>query len=92
MGMPGHVLGEKGFAYVMTKGKQPLNLGELFTFLQDVRHISTFKLPERLELVSDFPMTQGGKIGRSWVQDIRFFPCFPLGEGTNPSCLMPATM
>jgi 2,3-dihydroxybenzoate-AMP ligase len=68
--MPDHVLGEKGCAYVMTKGNQSLTLGELCGFLQDVRHISTFKLPERLEVVSAFPMTQVGKIDKKELRRI----------------------
>jgi 2,3-dihydroxybenzoate-AMP ligase len=62
--MPDHVLGEKGCAYVMTKENQSLTLEELCKFLHDVRHISTFKIPERLELVKTFPMTQVGKIDK----------------------------
>ena len=68
--MPDHVLGEKGCAFVMTKGNQSLTLAELCTFLQEVRHISTFKLPERLELVSAFPMTQVGKIDKKELRRI----------------------
>ena len=68
--MPDHVLGEKGCAFVMTKGNQSLTLAELCRFLQDVRHISTFKLPERLELVSAFPMTQVGKIDKKELRRI----------------------
>ena len=68
--MPDHVLGEKGCAFVMTKGNQSLTLGELCRFLQDIRHISTFKLPERLERVSAFPMTQVGKIDKKELRRI----------------------
>jgi len=68
--MPDHVLGEKGCAFVMTKGNQLLTLAELCRFLQDVRHISTFKLPERLELVNAFPMTQVGKIDKKELRRI----------------------
>ena len=62
--MPDRVLGEKGCAFVLTKANQLLTLEELCTFLKDGRHISTFKLPERLELVKAFPMTNVGKVDK----------------------------
>ena len=68
--MPDRVLGEKGCAFVLTKGGQPLTLEELCRFLQQGRHISTFKLPERLELVNAFPMTQVGKIDKKELRHV----------------------
>jgi len=62
--MPDRVLGEKGCAFVLTKGGQDLTLDELGRFLKDQRNISVFKLPERLELVTSFPMTNVGKIDK----------------------------
>jgi 2,3-dihydroxybenzoate-AMP ligase len=62
--MPDPVLGEKGCAFVLTKGNQPLTLEELTDFLRTKRHIATFKLPERVELVAEFPMTKIGKIDK----------------------------
>jgi len=68
--MPDHVLGEKGCAFILTKGNQDLTLDELCRFLEEERHISTFKLPERLELVKEFPMTQVGKIDKKELRRI----------------------
>jgi non-ribosomal peptide synthetase component E (peptide arylation enzyme) len=68
--MPDRVLGEKGCAFVLTKGGQSLPLEELCRFLQQGRHISTFKLPERLELVNAFPMTQVGKIDKKELRRV----------------------
>jgi 2,3-dihydroxybenzoate-AMP ligase len=68
--MPDRVLGEKGCAFVLTKANQPLTLEELCTFLKDERHISMFKLPERLELVKAFPMTNVGKIDKKELRRI----------------------
>jgi 2,3-dihydroxybenzoate-AMP ligase len=62
--MPDPVLGEKGCAFVVTKGNQPLTLKELTGFLRDQRHIAVFKLPERLELLAELPMTRIGKIDK----------------------------
>jgi 2,3-dihydroxybenzoate-AMP ligase len=68
--MPDPVLGEKGCAFILTKGKQELTLDELCQFLKEERHITIFKLPERLELVKEFPMTQVGKIDKKALRSI----------------------
>jgi len=68
--MPDPVLGEKGCAFILTKGNQELTLDELCQFLKEERHISIFKLPERLELVKEFPMTQVGKINKKELRAI----------------------
>jgi non-ribosomal peptide synthetase component E (peptide arylation enzyme) len=49
---------------VLTRNNQPLTLEELNKFLREERNIATFKLPERLELVTSFPMTNVGKIDK----------------------------
>jgi 2,3-dihydroxybenzoate-AMP ligase len=79
--MPDPVLGEKGCAFVLTKGNQDLTLDELCRFLKEERHISTFKLPERLELVKEFPMTQVGKINK---KELRSIINNKLREEANP--------
>jgi 2,3-dihydroxybenzoate-AMP ligase len=68
--MPDRVLGEKGCAFVLTKSNQSLTLDELNRFLKDDRNISVYKLPERLELVSSFPMTEVGKIDKKELRRI----------------------
>jgi len=68
--MPDPVLGERGCAFILTKGNQALTLEELCRFLKEERLISTFKLPERLELVKEFPMTQVGKINKKELRSI----------------------
>jgi non-ribosomal peptide synthetase component E (peptide arylation enzyme) len=47
-----------------------LTLDELCRFLKEERHITVFKLPERLELVREFPMTQVGKINKKELRAI----------------------
>lgn len=68
--MPDPVLGEKGCAFVLTKGNLALTLKELTDFLEDQRHIAVFKLPERLELLTELPMTKIGKIDKKELRRI----------------------
>ncbi|OGP53433.1 MAG: hypothetical protein A2Y65_07010 [Deltaproteobacteria bacterium RBG_13_52_11] len=68
--MPDRILGEKGCAFVLAKAGQDLTLDELCRFLKDERNISAYKLPERLELVHSFPMTEVGKIDKKELRRI----------------------
>jgi 2,3-dihydroxybenzoate-AMP ligase len=68
--MPDREMGEKGCAFILTKGKQPLALDELVEFLKSERHIATFKLPERMELIDEFPMTKVGKIDKKQLRSM----------------------
>lgn len=54
-------LGEKACAFVVTKGDESLTLEELTDFLR-AEGVALFKLPERLEVVDELPMTASGKI------------------------------
>jgi 2,3-dihydroxybenzoate-AMP ligase len=55
------VFGEKACAFVIPKAGQSLDFAELIAFLRQ-QNIASFKLPERLELVSEFPVSPVGKI------------------------------
>ena len=68
--MPDRILGEKGCAFVLTKGGQNLTLDELCRFLKEERNIAVIKLPERLELVDAFPMTEVGKIDKKALRQL----------------------
>lgn len=68
--MPDRILGEKGCAFVQTKEGMDLTLDELCRFLKEQRNIATYKLPERLELVKEFPMTNVGKIEKKALRRI----------------------
>ena len=59
--MPDPVFGEKACAFVITKDGQSLEFAELIAFLR-AQNIASFKLPERLEVVSEFPVSPVGKI------------------------------
>jgi 2,3-dihydroxybenzoate-AMP ligase len=61
--MPDPVFGEKACAFAIPREGCSLELQELVSFLE-ARNIARFKLPERLELVSEFPISPAGKILR----------------------------
>ena len=59
--MPDPVFGEKACAFVIVHGGEHLGFDELITFLKQ-QQIASFKLPERLEVVAEFPISPVGKI------------------------------
>ena len=61
--MPDPAMGEKMCACVILKAGQSLNLGELVAFLAE-QEIAKFKLPERLEILPDFPVSTFGKVSK----------------------------
>ena len=61
--MPDPILGEKACAYVVTKPGQEFTFTELVSFLEG-QDIAPYKLPERLEIVSEFPMSSGQKVSK----------------------------
>jgi 2,3-dihydroxybenzoate-AMP ligase len=61
--MPDAALGERMCAYVVLRGNARLTLEELVGFLK-TQEIARFKLPERLEVVPDFPVSTFGKVSK----------------------------
>jgi len=61
--IPDPNLGERMCACVILKGNCVLTLKELVAFLMD-KEIAKFKLPERLEVLSDFPVSPFGKVSK----------------------------
>jgi 2,3-dihydroxybenzoate-AMP ligase len=61
--MPDAAMGEKMCAFVVLKTGASLTLQELVAFLQ-TQEIARFKLPERLEVVPDFPVSTFGKVSK----------------------------
>ena len=59
--MPDPRLGERACAFVIPRSGESPTLAELVAFLES-RQLARHKHPERLELVSEFPMTSSGKI------------------------------
>src|SRR2546426_11159101 len=61
--MPDPLMGERMCACVIPKQGRSLSLKDLVEFLKD-REIAKFKLPERLEILSDFPVSTFGKVSK----------------------------
>jgi len=61
--MPDAAMGEKMCAFVILKAGSALTLPELVAFLQ-THEIARFKLPERLEVLADFPVSTFGKVSK----------------------------
>jgi 2,3-dihydroxybenzoate-AMP ligase len=69
--MPDPVLGERACAYVMLRAGAQLDFRMLGAFLE-ARRIARYKLPERLEVVDQLPLTAVGKISKKDLrEDIR---------------------
>ncbi len=61
--MPDANMGEKMCAYVVLKPGTTLDLPTLVAFLM-TKEIAKFKLPERLEVVTEFPVSTFGKVSK----------------------------
>ena len=61
--MPDPILGERTCAFVILQPGATLTLKELTSFLLE-KGIAKFKLPERLEVVDDFPLSKFGKVSK----------------------------
>ena len=66
--MPDPVFGEKACAFVTLKDGQALGFDDLKAFLLEQK-IAKFKLPERLEIVEEFPISPAGKILRRTLRE-----------------------
>jgi len=67
--MPDPVFGEKACACVVPQAGQTLSFAELVAFLR-AQQIAAFKLPERLELFEELPVSPVGKILKRELRDI----------------------
>jgi 2,3-dihydroxybenzoate-AMP ligase len=67
--MPDEVFGEKACAFVTLNANASLTLRELQEFLL-AQKIAKFKLPERLEILSEFPLSPAGKILRRTLREM----------------------
>ena len=61
--MPDPLLGEKSCAYLILHPGETMEFEELKEFLME-KKISKFKLPERLEVVEEFPLTSMSKVSK----------------------------
>lgn len=67
--MPDAAMGERMCACVVLKRGGSLTLAELVDFLK-AKEIAKFKLPERLELLEDFPVSTFGKVSKKALAEI----------------------
>jgi 2,3-dihydroxybenzoate-AMP ligase len=67
--MPDPAMGEKMCAYVVLKAGQSLTLPALVEFLK-THEIAKFKLPERLEVLPDFPVSTFGKVSKKALGEL----------------------
>ena len=67
--MPDPALGEKTCAFVILRAGKTLTLEQLVEFLK-TREIAKFKLPERLEVLPEFPVSTFGKVSKKTLVEI----------------------
>ena len=67
--MPDPVFGEKACAFAVLMEGQKLSFKELIAFLEQ-QNIARFKLPERLEVVAEFPLSPVGKILKGQLREM----------------------
>ena len=66
--MPDPVLGERTCAFVIPKPGCTITLPELVRFLLEAG-IAKFKLPERVELAAEFPLSPFGKVSKKKLSE-----------------------
>ena len=62
--MPDPILGERMCAFAVLREGSSLTLAELTGFLTE-KGLARFKLPERLEVVDDLPLSKFGKVAKN---------------------------
>lgn len=67
--MPDPRLGERACAFVQLKDGQSLDFDAMIVFLSEHK-IAKWELPERLEFISEWPMSGGGKIQKNRLTEM----------------------
>ena len=67
--MPDERLGERMCAFVVAQRGHSVNFEELISFLQ-AKEIAKFKLPERLELIDELPVSTFGKVSKKLLTEL----------------------
>lgn len=68
--MPDPDLGERVCVFVVSAAKEPIDFEDMVQFMLD-QGVAKFKIPERLELIDEFPLTPGGtKIDKKSLEDL----------------------
>jgi 2,3-dihydroxybenzoate-AMP ligase len=68
VGMPDARLGQRACAYIKLKAGEKTTFEEIISFLKE-KNIATFKLPERTEIINEFPLTHIGKISKKELRE-----------------------
>ncbi|MFZ3047865.1 MAG: AMP-binding protein [Desulfatirhabdiaceae bacterium] len=68
VGIPDRKMGEKACACIIPKSGETVTLDDVTSFLKE-KKVAMFKLPERIEIMSDFPMTASGKIQKYMIRN-----------------------
>jgi len=68
--MPDPILGERAALFAVPQEGESFTLKELNDFLLSERQIARYKLPERLELLPDLPVTAVGKINKVRLREM----------------------
>lgn len=68
VGMPDLRLGERVCAYIVPKAGTLINLAEVARFLRQ-KGLAGFKLPERIEVVSELPITPPSKVQKNVLRE-----------------------
>ena len=63
VGMPDREMGERCCTFLIMKAGRKITFDEMISFLKD-KGLTPFKLPERLECVSEFPLAGGMKVDK----------------------------
>ena len=67
--IPDPVLGERMCACVLLRENAKLSFDELKNFLLS-KEIAKYKLPERLEIMQDFPLSPFGKVSKKTLTEM----------------------
>ncbi len=78
--MPDAVLGERMCAFVILQAGRSLSLEEVTAFLTE-KGLARFKLPERLEVVDDFPLSRFGKVAKNVLSEVAATTAAGSGAG-----------
>ncbi|MFD2172188.1 (2,3-dihydroxybenzoyl)adenylate synthase [Tumebacillus lipolyticus] len=76
--MPDEFLGERTCAFIIPRGHRP-TAAELKAFLKD-RGLAPYKIPDRLELIEDFPQTGVGKVSKKALREAIIQKMQPLNN------------
>ena len=68
--MPDPILGERAALFAVPREGESLTLKELNDFLLSERQIARYKLPERLEILADLPLTAVGKVNKVRLREL----------------------